>query len=1393
MAMRGARLPLGSAKWLSEERKSAVQMAEQEVDEFSFSARNDFDWLNEHMAAIFDENEINVVGIFKTPGKMLGKTPRATYKQDPVAAPSNSAAVSGTENRLPPSDIFTSTTPTSAPNRFTQQLNHRAHSPSIPMNDPIELTPKRAASPRPPLSPAIAAAIARIGSPNPVQGTKSSRYDARVQSHYDGNHVPKSPNSRVPASGQLERSMGSPVTRSHQSPERPTSLVKDAAENENIPQPSSRAASPTQLISGPRFGRPGSPIFNTTGGAPASPRPLPIPSSPAKPSPTKTFSGDTASIAQKLHDAALAEAQDHDGDVNMEQGDEGDQYDQDDDDENAHSPSPSPARHVMRKSSLNFASLPAREPLAHKSTGARISRTSNLDMLRNSYYPRTTPGKSLGATFYREEEEDEMDVDGENQDKQGANDAPSHNMTYTQRLQDQINKLVESQPKAARPSKSIHNLAAAQSQQHSSSSQPATRTTAPSTTPRKSNPAPVSTTPGAFPGADADDDDDWGGRPATHDDVFSPSAATSTTEMKSVAGEFLVPKHNDVDGSFGSPLRSGPPDRAMSTTPSHSKNSSIPTASDANPAVAHAKTQGLNKAGSVSGSSMSSTNDPMAPSSPLKSPARSLRESPLKQVKNKLSSILKSSKGLLASSAAASAEGKSLMSPSRVMTNAMQSTDSLNISAAQSSNENQYSDLSARANEAHATGSPRPARRTRASAERERLEKQQQRDTKFMVEQISKLDRVREEEREKARLFSQEKEKEQGRRREEEKERERLREIEILKEKADEREREREREAELQRKQELKMQRQLELEKEREREHELELERERERELEREKEKQRRQPRPLPPKPTTASNSDSERPKSRTALTSPRKIMRPRQVTTQQLDDDEMEVSQTPARSTASTARPPTSHSIRTKEIKRPTKPVAAKMRLEPPKHIVVKPTSLYHPSTAALSANLQDTLDIASVSQPQVTLKSSQSSLKEKDSTQSLKSSVVSSASTTRSRTVDLAAKKKEQEEQRRKESKAEAERRRAAHQEETHRFEQQREEDRKVLEAKKKAQRQAALERAKQTRAPPPAVRNQPNGPHDYSQTQKSSRPASRIAAAHPAEIPRPKSAMKVTLAAKRQLEEEKNTYGSRSGATYQGQDSKRRRTGEDFGDDETDAPPAIKGPPVRLSSAIKRDLPTKSMYGSGAPSAYGQASQAAPGPARDLFKTNPAKPGPHDMSQFSKGAIPFASNNANGSNNTNPPTNVFKTPGRTALPSNAKSVAKSVSRPSPRFQNGENIELPEIDTDEDEDEDDEEENARNMGVAPWADSPDLRQALIRQETMDPSLIFGPPVPLNMEEVFSKNKDRWNKFRARTSSANWTGADRLTEEDIRKDLAARDRIRRDGGWSYDLSRELS
>lgn len=64
-------------------------------------------------------------------------------------------------------------------------------------------------------------------------------------------------------------------------------------------------------------------------------------------------------------------------------------------------------------------------------------------------------------------------------------------------------------------------------------------------------------------------------------------------------------------------------------------------------------------------------------------------------------------------------------------------------------------------------------------------------------------------------------------------------------------------------------------------------------------------------------------------------------------------------------------------------------------------------------------------------------------------------------------------------------------------------------------------------------------------------------------------------------------------------------------------------------------------------------------------------------------------------------------------------------------------------------------------------WAESPELKHALEMQANVNPDEFFGSIRPLNMDELF---KQRQGKFRARTSSANWSGADRLTEQEERE-----------------------
>jgi hypothetical protein len=167
------------------------------------------------------------------------------------------------------------------------------------------------------------------------------------------------------------------------------------------------------------------------------------------------------------------------------------------------------------------------------------------------------------------------------------------------------------------------------------------------------------------------------------------------------------------------------------------------------------------------------------------------------------------------------------------------------------------------------------------------------------------------------------------------------------------------------------------------------------------------------------------------------------------------------------------------------------------------------------------------------------------------------------------------------------------------------------------------------------------------------------------------------------------------------------------------------------------------------------------------------------PNDMAKFANARIPFAE--APNPPASNPGHSVqHKTPGRPMPNTAAMMSAQKAAKSSPHYPNGDKIELPEIATDS------EDEDSENEFQAPdWVNSPALRELLKQQQLVDPEQVFGPIAPLRMEEIF-KNKDRHKKFRDRTSSANWSGADRLTEEERQKDREARERMQREGGWTF-------
>ncbi|KAK0712280.1 hypothetical protein B0T21DRAFT_454810 [Apiosordaria backusii] len=1366
MALRGGpRLQVGSAAWVEEERNSALDIAESEIEEFSFSARNELDWLNEHMAEIFSENQMNVAELFKTPGKLRGKTPMTTRKIRPL------------ESRVPLSDVFSST-PKDAPNPFT--IAHQ-HSPArLPQfqvaADKPEPPVSRTASPAKILAPPLAVAVAAPPSlPFTDSGYHGSQTYDTVNLDYCDNDddvdMVDSPHSDVDA-GDFE-----PIAPSELA-EQPSPTLTfaeeglDSADENEVRQATAYAPANSGLSSemehhsSPLLARTKLPMMSPRSPSPkktaslarSSPIRTSQKSSPQKQASPQKSSSPRKSSPQKLSPAKQATSSLQRGFPKPTENLSSERHeDFEEDGEDAKSPSEAsspirPTRPLIRKSSLNFPSLPAREPLASKKSlgGTRISRTSHLDFSRPSFYNRHTGGKSLGNTrqYSDDEDNDDMDVDEElTAQLENTTRVAEHNKTYTQLLQDQISMLGKSQATGPRPSKSLANLfvlPVTQAQANPGSTMEAKLPSSPKQSPQK--PKESIPTPGAFP---EDDDEDWIAAPnnavtaAPVAAAFSPrpelGKSFSADIMESAAGKSSVGGAEVAipPSSPASTWKAQTSPQRKNGTPGHSKSASVP----AFPTLAQLEGGdggALKKMVTATHPTLPSVEEDGRMPSPGKSPTRSaFRDNPLKQVKNKLSSLLSSAKGLSVRSAAISAEGKAMISPSTVQ---LGYHPGPSVESFRSVDNVIYPDLTQQLSATSRPVSPvrsNSTRRTRASTEREKIEaKEREKDfkakekeikeTKRAEKELEKLDKARKQEQEKARVFS--------------KEQERI----------------------------AAMEKQLALQ--------------REREQEQARAEQARaaqsQHRPQSQDLQTPAPVRKVLPKAlpQSTRTSPRR-------TKGQADgqgfSDEIDVDMAEATSTVTMAMPPssiqrptTASSVRTQGIKRPVKPTKealSKSTRQAPKVMRVYPPSSqqsqFHPSNSVLASNLQETLSQQQQHPPQkhVKNKASQSSLNEKKSLSNLKASASSAA-----------LKRKEQEEreaQRKRDAKAELERKRAAAQEEEN--------------------HRKRIEKAKLTKAPPPAVRSQPNGPPDYSMADKApARPPSRLGSTmHQESRLVNQTLVSGKASMKRPLQPENEglskSQPQRTLPLYQSQEPKRIRVSEDFDQDIEMADSQqrmMKPPPVRPSAGLK-EPPAKPTYSAG----YANVPQVSA--SRDLFKATvvgqhqSTKNGPLDMSKFSKGAIPFAPNRPTG-----PAGNPHKTPARPGAGGNPKSINKAATRSSPRFQNGEAIELPEIQTDDDDDDEDE-----HINVADWADSPALKQALLAQERMDPMQVFGPPAPLNMEEVFSKSKDRWHKFRARTSSANWSGTDRLTEDEVRKDNLARDKMRRDGGWSYELSRELS
>ncbi|KAF2262697.1 hypothetical protein CC78DRAFT_618276 [Lojkania enalia] len=232
---------------------------------------------------------------------------------------------------------------------------------------------------------------------------------------------------------------------------------------------------------------------------------------------------------------------------------------------------------------------------------------------------------------------------------------------------------------------------------------------------------------------------------------------------------------------------------------------------------------------------------------------------------------------------------------------------------------------------------------------------------------------------------------------------------------------------------------------------------------------------------------------------------------------------------------------------------------------------------------------------------------------------------------------------------------------------------------------------------------------------------------------------------------------------------------------------APVAKLGPPAPKPARIERPQPQKVME---KPKPAPAQSRADLGGARPVSRMqtiqdanrinippiNPAKPAKRPLQPENDDALHRPAKRPSQLAKSKPVTPAHAQFAQGRIPF---AESSQPSQPAIQYPKSEEIKLPDIMTDS------EDEDSENDFEPPdWVNTPNLREMLEKQQLMDPEQIFGPIAPLNMEQMFP-NKERHKKFRDRTSSAHWAN-DEVTEEEKRKEREARERLVRNGAWTY-------
>ncbi|KMU90108.1 hypothetical protein CIHG_07918 [Coccidioides immitis H538.4] len=433
--------PVGSAEWIAAEKENIMYLVDQEMEEVEFPVRHELDWLNEHMAEVFRGNQLNVTEIFKTPGKLRGKTPRTIRKHKTPAG----------QARVPLSDIFSSQNAKNSPlptNRFQQEISKlaaRKESPSkrqwplstlsqnsnpnyntdsgyhdIPDDDHMHVVSSQATEPAP-------EAEETQNEPE-VEHEEEQEQEHEPEPEQEQKQEQEQEPEQETATQRIDESTLLAEDHGDQSPSIARRTTEDsfhsarevAASKENTVEPMDFECSQP-----PQHHNYLQPVYPTI-------QPEAHDTSPQV-QPQLSHSYHPPASGPPEHDTML----DHLDDIGSP------------------SEKSTPGRPLLRKSSLTFASLPAREPLMKKSMGGtRMSRLSQIDPAKNGYFGRQTGGARM-TQFFNEEKNKEENISAPTHEESDSDTRATkfHNKSSTQLLHEKINMLGKTQ--STRSTKSI--------------------------------------------------------------------------------------------------------------------------------------------------------------------------------------------------------------------------------------------------------------------------------------------------------------------------------------------------------------------------------------------------------------------------------------------------------------------------------------------------------------------------------------------------------------------------------------------------------------------------------------------------------------------------------------------------------------------------------------------------------------------------------------------------------------------------------------------------------------------------------------------------------------------------------------------------------------------------